>query len=235
LEVFKKTRKTGFISKDLFYPCGDGMKKIILIVEIILIIIVLNLGGCTQQTGSQESIETILEKASNVGPVYYEAIVTTSTEGGGFSSNYTSTMKVWQKMPYMKMEITSAGITQIMVFRPEGSYIYNDLTQNYTKYLPPNNETQQKFFEQQADEMLESQTLEVLGTDIIDGKAVTIVEYSYNVSGGTMSPKLWIWNEKGIPLRMETKSTIMGFTMIMTSENTNFIFGEIQDNVFDVS
>lgn len=201
-----------------------------------LVCSVLVISGCTQQGPStKESIQDILAKAAGVGPVYYEIIGTTSTTAGGYSFNSSYTSKVWQKMPYMKMETTGGGITQIMVFRSDGSYIYNNQTQNYTKFLPPNNQTQQKFFEQQANEMMESQTLQVLGTDTIDGKAVTIVEYSYTASGITMSPKLWIWNEKGIPLKMEMKSTTMGINMTMTMEYKNFAFGDIPDNTFDVS
>jgi outer membrane lipoprotein-sorting protein len=200
-----------------------------------LVCSLLLLSGCTQQSESKESIQTILQKANNVGDVYYEIIGTTSTEMGNYSYNYTYTMKVWQKMPYMKTETTTGGITQIIVIRPDGSYMYNNQTQNYTKFLPTYNQTQQKFLEEQANEMLESQTLKELGTATIDGKAATIVEYSYTASGMTISPKLWIWNEKGIPLKMEMKYTIAGFNMTITMEYKNFAFGEIPDSTFNVS
>lgn len=200
-----------------------------------LVCSLLLISGCTQQSESKESIQTILQKANNVGDVYYEIIGTTSTGMGNYSYNSTYAMKVWQKMPYMKTETTTGKITQIIVIRPDGSYMYNNQTQNYTKFLPTYNQTQQKFLEEQANEMLESQTLKELGTATIDGKAATIVEYSYTASGMTISPKLWIWNEKGIPLKMEMKYMLMEFNMTITMEYKNFAFGEIPDSIFNVS
>ena len=50
-----------------------------------------------------------------------------------------------------------------------------------------------------------------------------------------MSPKYWIWNEKGIPLKMETKSTFITVNITMTEEYKNFVFAEIPDSIFNVS
>jgi len=202
----------------------------------LLLCLFLLISGCTQQSESQESIQKILQKANNIGDVFYEVIGTTSTEFEGYSYNYTYTMKIWQKTPFMKTETTTEGeLTQIIVFRPDGSYIYNNQTQNYTKFLPPDNQTQQKFLEEQSKEIMESQTLKVFGTDTLDGKLVTIVEYLYNESGIAISSKCWIWNEKGIPLKMEMKSTMMGFNTKTTMDYKNFVFAEIPDSTFNVS
>ena len=56
--------------------------------------------------------------------------------------------------------------------------------------ISTDNETRQKVLQEQANDLLESQTLKVLGSDTIDGNAVTIVEYSYNISGSDHVPKV---------------------------------------------
>lgn len=209
-------------------------KEIFIIASILLCLLVL-MSGCTQQSENKESIQTILQKASDIGDVYYELTGTTSTESGNFSYNTSYTMKVWQKMPYMKIETISNETIQVMIVWPNGNFIYDDQTQKYIKIPPTENITRQKFLEEQANEILESQTLKNLGSDTIDGKSVTIVEYSYNSTGITISPKLWIWNEKGIPLRLEMTSTVMTVNLTLIMEYKNFIFEEIPLSTFDVS
>lgn len=207
------------------------MKKELIIGIFVLFIV--GISGCTEQS---ESIKAILQKANNIGDVYYEIDALSSTEVGSYFTNHTSTMKVWQKTPYMKTETTSGSLTSIMVYRPDGAYSYNNKTQNYTKFLSLDNETQLKFFYEMANEMMESQTLKVLGTDTIDEKSVTIIKYTYNVSGiMPLSSKCWIWDEKGIPLRVETNSTVENFKTSMIMEYNNFVFEEIPESIFDVS
>lgn len=209
-------------------------KEIFILAAILLCLLVL-MSGCTQQSENKESIQTILQKANDIGDVYYELIGTTSTESGNFSYNTSYTMKIWQKMPYMKIETISNDTIQVMIVRPDGHYIYDNQTQKYIKIPSTENITRQKFLEEQANEILESQTLKNLGSDFIDGKSVTIVEYSYNSTGITISPRLWIWNEKGIPLKLEMTSTVMtvNFTLIMHYKN--FVFEEIPYSTFNVT
>ena len=210
-------------------------QKVIFVLVVILMYSILILSGCTQQSEVKESIQTILQKANNIGDVYYEIIGETLTQYGNLSYTSTYTLKIWQKMPYMKTETITDDTIQVMIIRPDGEYIYDNQTQNYKKIDPEDNQTRQKFLEEQANELLESQTLKELGSDTIDGKEVTIVEYSYNISGVTMSPKLWIWNEKGIPLQLEMKSAIMTVNITMIMQYKNFIFAEIPYNTFNVT
>ena len=104
-------------------------QKVIFVLGAMLLCLFLIVSGCTQQSGSEESIQIILQKANNIGDVFYEVIGTTSIEFGGYSYNSTYIMKVWQKTSLMKTETTTEGeLTQIIVFRPDGSYIYNNQT-----------------------------------------------------------------------------------------------------------
>jgi outer membrane lipoprotein-sorting protein len=209
-------------------------KEIFIMTSIILSLLVLTC-GCIQQSENKETIQTILQKANVIGDVYYELIGTTSTESGNFSYNTSYTMKIWQKMPYMKIETISNNTIQVMIVRPDGNYIYDNQSQKYIKIPSTENITRQKFLEEQANEILESQTLKNLGSGTLDGKSVTIVEYSYNTTGITLSPKLWIWNEKGIPLRLEMTSTVMTVNLTLIMQYKNFIFKEIPDSTFNVT
>jgi outer membrane lipoprotein-sorting protein len=202
---------------------------------IIVMILTVGLTGCTQQSESKESIQTILQKAENIGDVYYEIIGTTSTEYGNLSYNTTYVMKLWQKMPYMKTETIKNDSVQILIFRPDGNYLYDNQTQTYLKINPEDNVTRQIFLEEQANDLLESQSLKNLGSDTIDGKQVTIIEYSYNTSGVSVSPKLWIWNDKGIPLKLEMKSSVMSINVTLIMQYENFVFTDIPYSIFDVT
>ena len=66
----------------------------------------------------------------------------------------------------------------------------------------------------------------VTGTETIDGKLCSIVEYS--VSG--MSVKMWLWQEKGFPLKVIT-NTNAGTT---TVEYKNIEFIDIPDSQFEI-
>jgi len=210
-------------------------KEIFFLASILLCLLVM-ISGCTQQSENKESIQTILQKVNNIGDVYYELIGETSTKSGNLTYNSSYTMKIWQKMPYMKIEtIVSNDTVQVMIVRPDGNYIYDNQTQKYIKIPPTENITREKFLEEQSNEILESQTLTNLGSDTIDGKSVTIIEYSYNTTGITVSPKLWIWNEKGIPLRIEMKSTVMTVSFNLIKQYKNFVFEEIPYSTFNVT
>ncbi len=210
-------------------------KEIFILASILLCLLVL-MSGCTQQSENKESIQTILQKVNNIGDVYYELIGKTSTVSGNLTYNSSYTMKIWQKMPYMKIEtVVSNDTVQVMIVRPDGNYIYDNQTQKYIKIPSTENITRQKFLEEQANEILESQSLKNLGSDTIDGKSVTIIEYSYNTTGVTISPKVWIWNEKGIPLRLEMTSTVMTVSFNLMLQYKNFVFEEIPYSTFNVT
>lgn len=210
-------------------------KEIFIFASTLLCLLVL-ISGCTQQSENKESIQTILQKANNIGDVYYELTGETSTESGNLTYNTSYTMKIWQKMPYMKIEtVVSNDTVQVMIIRPDGNYLYDNQTQKYIKIPSTENITRQKFLEEQANEILESQTIKNLGSDTIDGKSVTIIEYSYNTTGITVSPKVWLWNEKGIPLRIEMKSTVITVSFNLIKQYKNFVFEEIPYSTFNVT
>ncbi|MBT4511696.1 MAG: hypothetical protein HOC20_05750 [Chloroflexi bacterium] len=71
-----------------------------------------------------------------------------------------------------------------------------------------------------------SYQLEVVGSDTIDGKKCIIAEY--NVAGA--KTKMWLWEDNGIPLKMETVAP----QGIMVVEYKSVDFGCAADSMFEL-
>jgi len=57
---------------------------------------------------NKKSIENILAKAESIGSLQYEAVSTISTTGF-LETTMTGTSKIWEKMPYMRIESNAEG------------------------------------------------------------------------------------------------------------------------------
>ena len=82
---------------------------------------------------------------------------------------------------------------------------------------------------------LDAQTSENFETEIIDGKKATIIEYSPEDGEYPMEIKLWIWNEKGLPLKAFIDMDLMDISMTMEFIFSNYSFSVIPDSLFDIS
>ena len=205
--------------------------------SVLSVVFFLIVSGCIQEseTSTTESIQDILTKAENIGPVHYEIIGVTSMKGTGLpQTNISITMEVWQKTPYIKIESTTANTTTKMIVHPDAVYLYDALQGKYVK-MPSSYPTSQKSFEELAEELKESTTLQELGTEIIEGKTTTIIEYSFATEGISTVQKLWIWNEKGIPLKTETTTEMGNIVSTVIMEYKNFVFEDIPDSTFEVT
>lgn len=184
------------------------------------------------QPETEESIQDILAKAETIDSVQYEVVSTTSMNG----VTTTGAMKGWQKTPYMRFDSTTTGTTTKIIYHPDAMYVYDASKDKYSKKILEElaEKVSQKSFEEFSKEIKESETLKELGTETIDGKLTTIVEYSVTVGEAPITLKLWIWNEKGIPLK--TESTVeMGEIVTTTKmEYKNFVFEDIPDSIFEV-
>ncbi|MCJ7571473.1 MAG: hypothetical protein MUO82_06310 [Candidatus Thermoplasmatota archaeon] len=225
------------------------MKKQILIFGITLIFITTGLSGCTQQDSSSdqstdqitlhvtESIQTILAKTETMESMYYEIISSINMPQFG---TQTAMIKIWQKKPYLKAQTTSTvnGITNtIMVIqRPEGIYNYDYeegkyvLTTDNTSFVA----SLQYFDNEMIKTYLNNQTSTNFETEIIDGKKATIIQYTPPDGGNLMTIKIWIWNEKGVPLKATIDMKMEEITMMMDFIFSNYSFSEIPDSTFSV-
>ncbi|MCX6664157.1 MAG: hypothetical protein NTZ75_07910 [Euryarchaeota archaeon] len=203
-----------------------------------LVCSLLMISGCTQQQGSDqtstESLQTILAKAETIGSVYYELATSTMMSG---ASVQTTTMKIWQKTPYLKEEVnsTTAGITTtfIVIKRPEGIYRY-DATQDIYEKVSQGIVIPQLSTGDTAKDLLNNQTITTLGTETIDGKTATVIQYTPSQAGNSTTIKMWIWNEKGVPLKALYTMTSGETTITMDYEYSNYFFSDIPDSTFSV-
>ena len=225
---------------------------IIGIVGVLLAVIVIIAGACgsfqpntsyektiDSNTPEPESLQTILSKADYIGSMYYEIYVTITMP---HYTAQTLSMRIWQEKPYLKEEITSQtmGITNtlIVLVRPEGTYVYNPSQGKYvlTTEVPSYVTSLQYLDPKMIRDILNNQTITDFETEIIDGKQTTIVEYNIPLIGeNLMTMKIWIWNEKGVPLKAYMTMTMEEITMTMDFVFSNYSFSDIPDRTFNVT
>jgi len=215
------------------------MKTIILTIILLVFPIICFAQDISTQTDemlNKESIEDILAKAENIGPVQYEILGTISTAGLPLDTTMTTTSKIWEKMPYMRIETTVKGKTTKMIVHPDAVYFYDAAIDKYSKMLSEEMAMgfTQKSFKELAKEIKNSETLKELGTEMIDGKLTTIIETLFKTGETYFTHKMWIWNEKGIPLKTEITTKMGNFVNTAKGEHKNFIFGDISDSIFEV-
>ena len=191
------------------------------------------------KTQEQESLQTILSKADAIRSMYYEIYGTITMSQYG---SQTLTMRIWQEKPYFKQEITSqtAGITNTIavIVRPEGTYVYNQAQGKYvqTTEVPSYVTSLQYLDPKMIKDLLNNQSITNFKTEIIDGKMTTVIEYEMPLLGDTqMTIKIWIWNEKGVPLKTYMTMIMEEMTMAMDFSFRNYSFSDIPDSTFNVT
>jgi len=211
------------------------------IITILTCIILLN-SGCTQQQTPtpEETIQTILEKAAILETVSYQIDTTFVIDG---IIPQTTTMKIWQKTPYLKEDVTITTIntnssignmtTNLSVIkRPEGIYVYDNTTNSYQ--LNSQQIIPQPTTTDMVQNLLNNQTLTITGTENLSGIPTTIIQYHPNQGGNTTTVTLWLWNDRGVPLKEQYSSTAEGSLVTITSLYTNYSFEDLADSIFSV-
>jgi len=232
------------------------MRKQIIIVFITLIFIIIVLSGCTQKNSSNdtsssdtsesktnppptETLQIILSKTETIESMYYE--IDASIHMSEFGAQ-TGRIKIWQKSPYLKEQITSFtdGITTsvTVIQRPEGIYMYNPEIGNYivaTEEATSIATSLQYFDSALIKNYINNQTSANFETETIDGKKATIIQYIPLEGESPMKIKLWIWNDIGVPLKAFIDMTMEDTTMTMDFKFSNYSFLDIPDSTFSVS
>lgn len=210
------------------------MRKQTIVAGMLIILTCLSgmISGCTEENhpSSLESLQQTLEKAVNIRSVSYQVEISTPL------LDTTTTVQIWQKTPYLKeQETTIAGnmsTNQTIIKRPEGLYSYNEALQAYEH--DPQTVIPHRSIQEVATDLLVNQSITIQGTETIDGKTTTVIQYNPRETGNSTTMKLWIWNENGFPLKAE-HTTIYAESSI-TAEYTysNYSFEEIPDSIFTV-
>jgi outer membrane lipoprotein-sorting protein len=227
------------------------MKKQMVLIGLIVVLISVGLSGCTQQNNTSsdesniqstppttESLESILAKTDTIESMYYEIAASINMSEYG---TQTATIQIWQKPPYLKEQITgiNAGVTTTIevIHRPEGNYTY-DVVQG--KYVQASDVTSfapwlQYFDSELLQDLLNKQIVTNLETMIIDGKKATVFDYSLSIQGMNITIKMWIWNERGVPLKACIDMDMTEMAMMIDFTFSNYSFLDIPDSTFSVS
>lgn len=169
----------------------------------------------TTTTTSDLTLGDILGRAAGIASVQYDMVITAP-------GTPTMTQAVWVKKNKMRAEITQQGQTIVVLMD-------NDAMTMYT-YMPAENTAIKMSWSPTTKSAVdEAQSLSdynptILGTETVDGKVCTVVQYT--VEGQTV--KMWLWQDHGIPIRVEA-TTAQG-TTVMEYKNIQFV--DIPDNMF---
>ena len=80
----------------------------------------------------------------------------------------------------------------------------------------------------QADENITDYTPTIVGTETVDGKTCTVIEYTTDTN---QECKVWIWNEYGVTLKIEVREAGQ---LTMKMEWTDVVVGDIDDSMFEL-
>jgi outer membrane lipoprotein-sorting protein len=216
-------------------------KKKILGIFAILICSSIMMSGCTQQNSptdqnhpSNETLQQILNKAITTKTVYYEINISLTMNG---SLVQNTTVKIWQKTPYLKEEVSNiqGNITTNITYikNSNGTFRY-DTVQN--KYISvPSIVIPQPSTGEMANDLLNNQTIINQSKEELDGKTTTFIQYIPVQGGNSTITKIWIWNEKGLPLKIQKTTTKQGIITTTDYQYSNYSFSDISDSTFDIS
>ncbi|VUT26402.1 MAG: hypothetical protein MASP_01487 [Candidatus Methanolliviera sp. GoM_asphalt] len=193
---------------------GDEKMRYLSIILVGLLILGTMVMGTYVGEGSTPPLSDILDRAKGITSVKYDMVM----EVPGVP---TTTTKVWMKGDdKIRMEMAVGGMTVITILNGDTMYMY------YPKRNMAMKMDTSEAPESAAEEVgsIGKYKPKVIGTETMDGKICTVVEY-VTPEGRT---KMWIWQKHGLPVRVET--TTEGGTTII--EYKNIQFGKIPDSMF---
>lgn len=173
----------------------------------------------TTTTTNSKTLGDLLGLSSNTISIKYDLLVS----GQGIPA---ITTKVWVKKNKMRTEITQQGTNVVNLIDNDAKTMYAYTpSQNLAIKLPFDPTQVPKSPADEARSMANSNA-KVTGAETMDGKVCSVIEYT-SAQGNV---KTWIWQDKGIPIRMEVTSST-GKTII---EYKNIDFADIPDSMFEL-
>lgn len=160
--------------------------------------------------------------SSGLGQEYsFEQLVTVSGQ-------QVQTMKVAIKGQKTRLEFVQGGESMVMIGNPEQKTAYMIFpSQKRAMKIPYEQFDTQR--EQARDPGLlskEAVTGQLAGTDVVDGKPCDVYIYS----GAYGSSKVWIWKDKGLPLKAE----ISGSGEKISIQYRDMQIGGLPDSLFEL-
>jgi outer membrane lipoprotein-sorting protein len=171
-------------------------------------------------TETNNSLINILGMGKDINSIKFDITMTVTGQP-------PITMTVWQKQQKMREDMTMQGITVSILYDIPSNVMYTYLRdQNMaTKTALDMNMIPNSPIENASDILDYSPN--ITGTETIDGKVCKVIEYN---EAGISSVKMWLWEEKGLPLKMEV--TADGTTT--TIEYNNIDLTDIPDSIFEI-
>lgn len=175
----------------------------------------------TTSTGTTGSLIDILGLGKNIDSIKFDIIVTVTGQA-------PVQMTVYQKQQKMREEVTMEGITTAIIFDVTTNVMYTYISSMNMAYkttldtsMVPESPT-----EDMSDIL--DYGANIIGTETIDGKVCKVVAYE---EAGVGSVKMWLWEEKGLPLKMEMTAPSGEKTTI---EYSNIDLSNIPDSMFEI-
>jgi outer membrane lipoprotein-sorting protein len=228
-------RKTAAAKKGGIYM--KRYKKNHLLVPLFILFIALALAGCGSPAPDQSTEDPGEQESQTEEVISADELIAKGMSADGFSYDYVITMptgekythKMWIKGGNMRSEMENpAGGEPILsiVNMNEGMvYVYQPEA-NYALQMPIDQSevdtTSPKDFLTPAD----TDNMLFTSRETFDNKECLVYETNYEGVKG----KIWIWEEAGMPLRVET--TTGSDTIIV--EFLNFSIGNIDDSMFQL-
>ncbi len=167
----------------------------------------------------RERLEIALTKVEDVKSLKYE--VALSLFGGEFAN-------FWEKGELMRMEVGSGFQKTINLINKEKDEAYLVMPLEGIA-VEMEIENMGRVFEGSIKEQaipLFEHDLDIIGTESVNEKECIVVKYSDD--GGEV--KIWVWEEYGLPLRVEAETEQR--TVTMEAKNVEFV--DIPDSMFEL-
>ncbi len=189
------------------------------------LVCILLLSGCSSNKPSLTAVQEILTKAKTITSMKYDEVVTVQ------NNSINRSITIWEKPPYMKFYESQGNDSRVFINRPEGVYV--ELPDKHI-FVRSNITLPEESLITLSEKLLSSISFSIVGSETINSVATTILQYSNNTSNKTTTTKVWIWNDKGIPIQTQVTLHIGSITLITTKTMKNFDFSTIPDSEFSV-
>jgi len=171
--------------------------------------------------GTELSLTEIFGKAKGISSFKYDMVATAPGETA-------VTTKMWREGGKMRMEGAFEGKSMVYLVDADKQLAYMYFPAENTAMeidLSNAQETAGESPSEQSESVIKYNPV-TLGTETLDGKSCSVIEYSAE----TEKVKMWVWIEYGLPIRTET-TTEKGTSVV---ELRNIDFGSISDSMFEL-
>jgi outer membrane lipoprotein-sorting protein len=184
--------------------------------------------AATTQAGPamDQMLKALMDKSLGISSMKYDVVI----------SNGIMNSKAYQKKSKSRMDTSMMGMNMVLITDKDKQIMFT--------YLVDQNKAMKTELNQavpaanQSDiQDLWNYNLVVKGTEPLDGKICTVAEYSKATPQGNASGKVWLWQDYGLPLRMDTTMSGTGkdsLNMTVTIEFKNYEFVDIPDSRFEL-